>query len=449
MIADDIKHIPRRRFLKTAGVTALAAGAGPAVIIPGRAQPKTLKILQLKEYVPAFNDWYEHYVSQWGEQNNIKIQLDLVGGESLAEATRNSAEWLQEYDAIQLVIAGEDAENHFINHREIHEECEHRYGKPIEGLKAYDYNPKTQNYFRFTSAFGPSLLIYRKDLWDVIGQTPNSWDDIRYGGRRIKFSSDHPVGISMISPNSNSHTTLHTLLQAFGASLQDAANRPTLKSPQALDAFQFTKALFDEAMPDDLSDMLSWDSTGNNRYMIAGEGSLTIDPVSITRSAENIDSPVADQLVIGAIPEGPAKRLGVAAVHRSMAISNRSQNLDAAKQFLVDYIGQSRDWLQASRFFLCPVFPETVPDLHQLFGNDTSVMPPDKYQIMSESYNWTMLWAYPGNDNPALREVWNSRLLPTAVAQMVTAKLTPEEALTQADEAVKKIYDKWRALGKI
>ena len=38
------KSSSRRRFLKAAGATALAAGAGPAVITPGQAQPKTLTI---------------------------------------------------------------------------------------------------------------------------------------------------------------------------------------------------------------------------------------------------------------------------------------------------------------------------------------------------------------------------------------------------------------------
>ncbi len=38
--------VSRRRILKSAAATALAVGTGPAIIIPGRAQQRTLKILK-------------------------------------------------------------------------------------------------------------------------------------------------------------------------------------------------------------------------------------------------------------------------------------------------------------------------------------------------------------------------------------------------------------------
>ena len=60
MIEKPAKSVSRRRFLKTAGATALA---GPAIIIPGRAQPKTLKIMRVKELVPAYRPWFDDYVS--------------------------------------------------------------------------------------------------------------------------------------------------------------------------------------------------------------------------------------------------------------------------------------------------------------------------------------------------------------------------------------------------
>jgi hypothetical protein len=34
-------------------------------------------------------------------------------------------------------------------------------------------------------------------------------------------------------------------------------------------------------------------------------------------------------------------------------------------------------------------------------------------------------------------------------ASVATGKMTPEEALTQADQEVRKIYQKWQDLGKI
>ena len=69
MIDKPATPVSRRRFLKTAGATALAASVGPTVIIPGRAQPKTLKILRVKEFVATINEWWAEFARTWGEQN--------------------------------------------------------------------------------------------------------------------------------------------------------------------------------------------------------------------------------------------------------------------------------------------------------------------------------------------------------------------------------------------
>ena len=38
--------------------------------------------------------------------------------------------------------------------------------------------------------------MYRKSLWDGIGMKPESWDDVRVGGAKLK-AKGNPVGISL------------------------------------------------------------------------------------------------------------------------------------------------------------------------------------------------------------------------------------------------------------
>ena len=47
-----------------------------------------------------------------------------------------------------------------------------------------------------------------------------------------------------------------------------------------------------------------------------------------------------------------------------------AENIDAAKRFLVDYVGNFRQGFLASQFYNFPCFPQTVPDLKQLIAND-------------------------------------------------------------------------------
>ena len=432
----------RRRFLKTAGATAVVVG-GPAVVIPGRAQPKTLKILHPVQVVATFEPWFHEFTRTWGEKNNIRVIVDWVKWDEQDRIEREEIAAQRGHDLFDSFKAPEDQ---VINHREIYEECEHRYGKPLEAIIKNAYNPKTHKYIRFELFFLPMPVIYRKDLWDAVGMIPDSWDDVRLGGRKISFLQGHPVGISL-GPNQISELGLRSLLLAFGASVQDANQHPALKSSQTVTALKFCKTLYDEAMA---AEVLHWDNVvANNRYMLAGEGNLTLNPISIIRSAENTKLPLASQLALRHTPEGPAGRLGVWSGTRRFVIWKFADNIELAKQFLVDYVGASRDALLASQYYLLPAFPGAIPDLPQLLAYDINSVPPDKYSILAEAGSWTNHVDYPGYVNETSREVYDQQLLSKMFVAVATGKMTPEEAMNQADQEVRKIYDKWRALGKV
>ena len=69
---DNTRHrMTRRQFLHMTGSVALVAGVGASMIIPGRvsAQQKTLKILQWKHFVPAYDTWFnETYTRNGGRK---------------------------------------------------------------------------------------------------------------------------------------------------------------------------------------------------------------------------------------------------------------------------------------------------------------------------------------------------------------------------------------------
>ena len=67
--AKHSKGVSRRQFIKAAGAGTIAAGVGPAFIIPGRAQAqqKTLRILQWNHFVPGYDKWFNgSYTKEWG-----------------------------------------------------------------------------------------------------------------------------------------------------------------------------------------------------------------------------------------------------------------------------------------------------------------------------------------------------------------------------------------------
>ena len=165
----------------------------------------------------------------------------------------------------------------------LYEECERKYGKPIDLAIKSTYNPKTKKYYGFSDSYVPDPVNYRKDLWDDVGMYPDSWDDIRAGGKKIKQKHNIPVGIGLAS-EIDTNMALRAIMYSFGASEQDAEGNPALKSKETLEAIKFVKALYEETMTDEV---FTWDASSNNRMMLAGQGSLALNAISITRDGEN------------------------------------------------------------------------------------------------------------------------------------------------------------------
>jgi multiple sugar transport system substrate-binding protein len=249
-----------------------------------------------------------------------------------------------------------------------------------------------------------------------------------------------------LSTDVDSRRSLEAILFSFGGSVQDAEHRPALKSPQTLEAMKFFKALYDEAMT---SDVLTWDDASNNRAMLAEEISLTLNPINIIRTAENLHWPVAAKLALAKAPQGPVRRLVPTGGSYWIGIWKFAENIDSAKQFLVDFVGASRQAFLASQFRHFPAYPQTVPDLAHLLADDPSAQPPSKYRLLADAADWTIYSGYPSYTNAAIHEISGAGLLQQVFIAVVTGQMSPEEALTQADQEVRKIYQKWQDLGRI
>ncbi len=442
------KPVSRRDFIKTAGSAALAVGVGANIIVPGRAsaQQKTLKILQWNHFVPGYDKWFNNtYIKEWGEKNNTKVIVDNIGiaGVNTRAAAEVSAQ--KGHDLFMFNWPPPVHEDSVVDLREVYEECERKYGKVIPLAIKSTYNPKTKKYYGFSDSYVPDPINYRKDLWDDVGMFPDSWDDIRVGGGKIKKKHGIPVGIGLAS-EIDTNMALRAIMYSFGSSVHDEGGNPVLKSEKTLEAIKFVKALYKEAMTDEV---FSWDASSNNRFMLSGKGSLALNAISITRTGENKKISVADNIWLAKAAKGPVRRIGLEHVMDVYVIWKFAENIEGAKQFLVDYIGNFRRVFLASEFYNFPCFPKTVPDFKTLISKDSKAKPADKYKVLEDVLDWATNVGYPGYANAAIDEVFSTWVVSTMFAQAAAGKLTPEESLNQADKEVRRIFKKWRDRGKI
>ena len=436
----------RREFVLGAGAAGVAATLGTPFMRPAHAAKRSLKIMQWNHFVPAFDDWFnKKFVKEWGEKNDTEVVVTNVGMTSIESRAAAEINKKQGHDLCMFLSPPASYEDQVVDHKDIYAECERKYGKPLEIAVKSTYNPVTKKYFGFSDSYVPDPVNYRKDLWDDVGVKPDTWDAIRDGGRKIKQKHGIPVGIGM-SNELDSSMALRSILLAFGAAVQDAQGRPSLKSPKALEALKYAKALYTETMTDEI---FSWDASSNNRQMLAGKGSLTLNAISVTRTGESEKIPIADKILLGRPARGPASGVGVMHLMNAYVIWKFARNIDGAKRFLVDLAGASRDAFLASGFYNFPTFPQLVPDLQKLVANDPKAVPPDKYAIFSDADKWTVGVGYPGFANGAIDEIWKGWLIPKMFADAASGRLTPEAALDLYSGQVNDIFGKWRALKKV
>jgi multiple sugar transport system substrate-binding protein len=336
-------------------------------------------------------------------------------------------------------------EHQVIDHREIYEECSRTVGKPIELAIKSTYNPKTKKYYAFSDSFVPDPINYRRDLWDSVGTYPDTWDDVLRGGAKIKKKHNIPVGIGLAN-EIDTNMAMRSIMYSFGSSVHDEEANVVLNSKNTLEAIKFVKALYQETMT---PEVFTWDASANNRFMLSGKGSLALNAISITRTAEKIAPEMEKKIWLAKAAKGPVRRMGLEHVMNVYVIWKFAENIDGAKKFLVDYISNFRTAFLASEYYNFPCFAKTVPDLKKLIAHDKKAQPPDKYKVLEDVLEWATNVGYPGYTNAAIDEIFGTWVISTMFGRAASGMLSPEDALKAADKKVQGIFKKWRARGMV
>lgn len=440
----------RRYGLSRRDVMKTAAGAAAAVspflhVRPARAA-KTLKVLQWSHFVPNYDKWFNGtYTKEWGARNDTdvlvdNINLSLIPSRAAAEVSAQKG-----HDLVMFLAPPSVYEDQVVDMKDVYAACEKKHGKPIDLAVKSTYNPKTQKYFAFSDSYVPDPVNYRTDLWGDIGMKPDTWDNVRVGGKKIKDKTGIPVGIGL-SAELDTAMAMRALMYSFGAHEQDSDGNLTINSKETLEALKFVKALFTET---ETPEVFAWDPSSNNRQMLAGRSSLILNAISVTRTGENDKMPIHEKIGLAKPPKGPVRQIGLEHVMDCYVIWKFSENIDGAKAFLVDYIDAFKQGFMASEFYNFPCFANTVPDLTQMIAHDPKAVPPDKYAVLSDVLDWATNVGYPGYSNAAIDETFNTWIINTMFAEAAAGAETPENALKRAEAKMKAVWAKWKDRGMI
>jgi len=451
--------LTRRELLRRAGVGAAAVGAagsgaskafgfaGPHKYT-GRWLKGNLSILQWVHFVPDYDTWFDKtWIVEWGQKNDVQVTVDHIANTQLDARAAAEVAAQSGHDIFGFLAPPAIYEDQVINHKPIVATIEKKVGKMNNLAYLSTYNPRTKKYFAISDNYVPDPVIWRRDLWYGLGEAPTTWDHVLKAAPKLK-AIGHPIGIGMSTGDLDSNMANIGLMMCFGSFIQSADNHLTIKSKGTVEALKFMASLYKNGETDEI---FGWNPASNNQYLYSGKGSMILNAISATRTPEDLHLPFADQLYIWPIPRGPHGRFGLEHVMGCYVIWKFAKNIPAAEKFLADLCINYKEATNASKLYNFPSFPGAYPfkQIYKTAAADKH-KPLGKYTILTTiARKYTHNVGYPGFSNAAINEIFVTSLIPQMFAEVAQSKMTPSEAVSAAEHAMKPIFAKWKARKKL
>jgi multiple sugar transport system substrate-binding protein len=127
-----------------------------------------------------------------------------------------------------------------------------------------------------------------------------------------------------------------------------------------------------------------------------------------------------------------------------------SQNIEGAKKFMVDYVGNFQKAFSGSGFLYFPCYPKSVPDMERLLENDPRGHPPTKYKVLEDVREWTTNIGYPGYANAAMAEIFDSAVISKMFRYFVAGHVsTAQQVVEEAEAHCNQILKRWKEKGLV
>jgi ABC-type glycerol-3-phosphate transport system substrate-binding protein len=306
----------RRRFLAAAATSALVA----APYVRGAHAAGKLSVGFWDHWVPGANNASKALCEEWAAKEKIDISVDYItsqGNKNLltiaAEAQARSGHdifafptWQPADHATRLEPVDEIMSELIKQNGAVNPTCEYlaKSGGRWVGV------PTCVG----TQIKGPCSRIDLMKKYagiDVVAMYPpgappkaEAWTlDAFLKAAEDCHKAGFPFGIGLGTTEDNVDTA-GAIFQSFGAELVDAKGNIAVKSDAVRQAMEYYKKLTQFLPPD----IAAWDNASNNKYLIAGKGSLIMNPPSAWAVAKRDAPQVAEQLWTHGMPAGPRGR---------------------------------------------------------------------------------------------------------------------------------------------
>ena len=464
MEANDRNNgLSRRRFLQaSAGLIVLTAcgrsadEASPGatnvtstLVEPSKKLSGDLRILQWSHFVPRHDRWFDPFAQEWGRQVGVNVSVDHINLADIPARASAEISAREGHDLIEFLSPPAAFEPSVLDLTDLNQEAARRFGKQLDLCTRSTYNPTTRKYYGFCHGWVPDPGDYRKSMWEKAGMPngPTTYQELLDVGARIKREQGVQLGIGM-SNELDSNMAARAIIWSFGGSIQDERENLVFNSPQTIEAVDYMARLFRQTMTDEV---FAWNAASNNQGLIAGSLSYILNSISAYRTAQTANPEIAGDVFFTPPLKGP-RGVGLASEHviPIYVVPQHARNPDAAKEFILNLVANYSQATKNSELYTFPAFPQTVPQLNGWLDNDPfGSQPANKLAFLKDAEKWSTTIGHPGPANAAIGEIFDTFVLPQMMARAARGELSPRDAVIDAENRIRPIFQRWRERGLV
>jgi len=411
--------------------TAPSATPAASVAVGASATPKklsgTLNILQWSHFVPDYDTYLDKWAADWGAKNGVTVKIDRVPQADLparaaAEAAAKSGHdlfghWSQGFSAL--------FEDNLVDISDIVDGAANKYGGFIPAGEAIGkINGKWRSYPNF---FIPFPSLWRKDAWTAVGlpNGPQKWSDLLDNAQKLQANGT-PIGTAY-SQTSDAEQTWRSLLWSYGAGeFTPDGKGVAIDSPETRAALQFAKDLLKFQDPA----VLSWGDVDNNTCLQSKRCSWIYNPISAYRTIETQDPELIKNVFVNLPLTGPKAQI-CSIQWECYGIWQFSKNVDAARQFLTDYIPEFPGQAVASKGYNNPFLKGRLTKPMPVLGTDP------KLQALQDVANYVRSIGYPAPATKAAFDSLNTHIVTDMFTNYATNKKSLDDSIADAAKRLK------------
>jgi len=408
---------------------AASAGASGAKKLGG-----SLSIIQWAHFVPAYDVFFDKWATDWGTKNGVSVTVDHIALGDLPARAASEAAQKSGHDIFGDFAQGAGSlyENLNVDITDIVDAVGTKYGGWIPAAEAV---AKVNGKWRaLPDFFVPFPSLYRKDQFDQAGfpNGPQTWDDLLKAAPKLK-AQGHPPGTAY-SQTSDGEQTWRSLLWSYGASyFAKDGKTVAIDSAETRDALRWAKEFYQYMDPA----VLSWADVDNNTCLYSGRCSWIYNPISAYRTVEDQNPELFKNTFVNLPLKGPKAQI-CSIQFTEYRIWNFSKNIDAARQFLIDYSDNWTDEFTASKGYDNPFLKDHAKKPMPVLGPDP------KLSALQDIPSMIQPFGYPGPAGIAAAEVLATHVITDMFTEYSVRGKALDDAIGGAAKRLQAISDKYK-----